>query len=117
MVRGARRWYDKVNVSNGKPALGLCEAIDEATNNYLSDNDTLGTFLTDCTEKKLCTETSSKELHECYANWCHLNGETYRIPQKLFSDRLKERGYLKKRKASGYLYQCLSIKPEASSDF
>ncbi|MDB3911833.1 phage/plasmid primase, P4 family [Paracoccaceae bacterium] len=117
LVRGARRWYDKVNVSNGKPALGLCEAIDEATNNYLSDNDTLGTFLTDCTEKKLCTETSSKELHECYANWCHLNGETYQLPQKLFSDRLEERGYLKKRKASGQFYQCLSIKPEASPDF
>ena len=117
MVRGARRWYDKVNASNGKPALGLCEVIDEATNNYLSDNDTLGTFLTDCTLKEPCTETSSKDLYECYTNWCYLNGETYRIPQKLFSDRLKERGYLKKRKASGYLYQCLSIKPEASSDF
>ena len=117
MVEGAYLWYNEVESRAGSSALGSCKAIDVATKSYLSDNDTLGTFLTDCTLKEPCTETSSKDLYECYTNWCHLNGETYRIPQKLFSDRLKERGYLKKRRASGYLYQCLSIKPEASSDF
>ena len=110
-------WCNEVESRAGSSALGSCKAIDVATKSYLSDNDTLGTFLTDCTLKEPCTETSSKDLYECYTNWCHLNGETYRIPQKLFSYRLEERGYLKKQKASGYLYQCLSIKPEASSDF
>jgi len=49
LVRGAKRWYEEVARSNGQPALGSCHAVDEATQNYITDNDTFGAFLNDCT--------------------------------------------------------------------
>ena len=44
-VDGAYHWYKELKKSGGKTGLGPCKAIDEATEEYKSENDVLGNFI------------------------------------------------------------------------
>ena len=44
-VDGAYHWYKELKKSGGKTGLGPCKAIDEATEEYKSENDVLSHFI------------------------------------------------------------------------
>jgi len=117
LVRGAKRWYEEVARSNGQPALGSCHAVDDATQNYITDNDTFGAFLNDCTVKDVEAMSNEGDLYASYQDWSRENGEQYQMSTGIFSARLQERGFQKKRTSSGNVYLGLSLNPEAAGDF
>ena len=117
LIRGTKRWYNRVEINQGKPALDSCHAVDEATQNYINDNDTFGAFLSSCTEKNNEEMESATDLYAAYQNWSRDNGEQYQMSTTIFSSRLQERGYQKRRSSKGNLYLGLSLKPDAVGDF
>lgn len=117
LVRGAGRWYKEVANANGKPALKSCSAVEEATENYLWENDTFRTFLIDCTSDEPSAQVSSSDLYAAYEAWSSINVEGYKLSRSLFAARLQERGYDKKRTSQAVFYLGLSLKPEAVVDF
>ena len=117
LIRGSIRWYKAVKNNQGNPALGSCHAIDEATQNYITDNDTFGAFLLACTDKDGDAMVSASDLYVVYQDWSRENGEQYQMGTAIFSSRLQERGYTKKRTNKGNLYLGLSLKSVAVGDF
>ena len=117
LIRGSRRWFSKVEASNGQPALGSCHAVDEATQSYITDNDTFGAFLNDCTVKDAEAMSNAGDLYASYQDWSRENGKQYQMGTGIFSARLQERGFQKKRTSSGNVYLGLSLNPEAAGDF
>jgi putative DNA primase/helicase len=117
LIRGSKRWYNAVESNNGNPALASCHAVDEATQNYINDNDTFGAFLVACTDKDANAMANASDLYTAYQDWSRENGEQYQMGTAIFSSRLQERGYKKKRTNRGYVYEGLSLKPEAAGDF
>jgi len=117
LIRGSRRWYGVVKSGNGNPALGSCHAVDEATQNYINDNDTFGAFLVACTDKDTEAMVNASDLYASYQDWSRQNGEQYQMGTAIFSSRLQERGYTKKRTNKGNVYLGLSLKPDAEGDF
>jgi putative DNA primase/helicase len=117
LTRGAKRWYSSVESNNGNPALGSCHAVDEATQNYINDNDTFGAFLVACTDKDTEAMVNASDLYVAYQDWSRENGEQYQMGTGVFSSRLQERGYTKKRTNKGNVYLGLSLNPEAAGNF
>ena len=117
LIRGSIRWYKVIKHNQGNPALGSCHAIDEATQNYITDNDTFGSFLLTCTDKDIDAMVSASDLYVAYQDWSRENGEQYQMGTAIFSSRLQERGYTKKRINTGNLYLGLSLKSDAAGDF
>ena len=117
LARGAKRWYKEVNENDGQPALKSCDAVREATHDYIQDNDRFGSFLSACTIKDPTAKVLGEDLHQAYKNWSAENGETYQMGMNIFTLRLKERDYAKKRTNKGTFYLGLSLKSEAAADF
>ena len=78
--------------------------MDEVTQNYITDKD---------------VEVMSKASDLCasYQDWSRENGEQYQMGKDIFSVRLQERGFQKKRTSSGNVYLGLFLSPEAAGDF
>ena len=91
--------------------------MDEATQNYITDNDTFGAFLNDCTVKDAEAMANAADLYASYQDWSRENGEQYQMGKDIFSVRLQERGFQKKRTNSHNAYLGLSLNPEAAGDF
>jgi len=53
--------------------------------------------------------TRATPLYDSYKNWAYENGE-WQMSHRTFGQKLKERGYDKKRKNGGYYYLGISIK-------
>ena len=60
---------------------------------------------------------SASELSVAYKDWSRENGEQYQMGTAIFSSRLQERGYTRKRTNKGNLYLGLSLKSVAVGDF
>ncbi|MBN1339482.1 MAG: hypothetical protein JXA03_09170, partial [Bacteroidales bacterium] len=69
-----------------------CKAVRDATAIYRKDSDSLGTFLSECTELDKSSETKQSELYETYHNWCERTGE-YPINSRRFCAMMRERGF------------------------
>jgi putative DNA primase/helicase len=117
LIRGSKRWFSAVEGNNGNPALGSCHAVDEATQNYITDNDTFGAFLTACTDKDVNALANASDLYTAYQDWSRENGEQYQMGTAIFSSRLQERGYTKKRTSRGNFYEGLILKSVVAGDF
>ena len=102
---------------SGNPALGSCHAVDEATQNYINDNDTFGAFLIACTDKDVNAMANASDLYTAYQDWSRENGEQYQMGTAIFSSRLQERGCTKKRTSRGNFYEGLILKSVAEGDF
>ena len=59
----------------------------------------------------------ASDLYTSYQDWSRQNGEQYQMGTAIFSSRLQERGYTKKRTKKGNVYLGLSLKPDAEGDF
>jgi putative DNA primase/helicase len=81
-----------------KNGLGEPHAVREATAEYRSEMDVIGTFIADITKPE--GTISIPALYQFYENWCSDNGERA-LSQRVFGLRLKERGILQKRVTGG----------------
>lgn len=73
----------------------------DAVSEYREEQDVLGAFLDECTERKHSTTVSSTKLHEVYTRWAKNNSE-HVMSKKFFSIALKDRGWTI-RKSNGVM--------------
>lgn len=78
--------------SNGRK-LAVPECVKAAGDEYRSDSDWLGDFITDRLEKLAGFTVSKREVYRAYEQWAKDEGLSHPLPNKSFSRRLKERGY------------------------
>jgi len=86
--------------------LGKPEAIEDATKDYLDDEDTLGAWMSE-----LCDKEGECKAGEAYKSYRHFVQERGEMPvsQKRFSQRLESRGF-GKRKSGSMIIVGLSLK-------
>jgi len=102
LVDGARDYF--------RHGLGeVPDAINDATAEYIADNDVLGRFIAECMERVPRTRAGSQETYLVYSEWCRSQSE---IPQdeKFFGRAMEERGIIKKRTSQGMVFEHLALK-------
>ena len=68
------------------------------------------TWMDECCQSKPRTgaETKASSLYSSYRHWAIENGE-WAMSQRIFSNKLSEKGYKKIRKGQGQFYQGISL--------
>jgi putative DNA primase/helicase len=84
IVRGACQWY--------REGLGVPSEVSDATRQYRSEMDVIGTFITECCVDGDRLTAYATALYETYRQWADANGE-YVASQKKFGSQLRDRGY------------------------
>jgi putative DNA primase/helicase len=103
IIEGACEW-----VAEG---LGSCAVVEEASNEYRQEQDTIARFLAERTEEVNHATIAARELFGEYIVWCE--GEDVPAPtQKHFASKMAERGYDKKKTKRGMEYQNLRLLEE-----
>lgn len=88
VLEGARQWYET--------GLRPPESVLVATKVYLTDQDLLGRWISECCEvERAADESDFQELFVSYCNWAERNNER-RLSSNAFSRRLQERGHHKR---------------------
>lgn len=103
-VRGCLDWQ--------KYGLQTPATIQQATQEYRSEMDIIGTFLEECCD--LCPDhnTSCNEVYGIYKQWCEENGH-YALSKNKLGRRIYERGFAKARSYKGdKAYQGIGIKQD-----
>ena len=103
-VRGAIEWSQTLEMTEGVSGIGSCKAVEDASNDYKSDNDTLTNFIEDTILKEEGSRVSARELYTEYKFWLELRGESYQVPENVFARQMEERGLKKKRTKEGVFY-------------
>lgn len=102
MVQGVLLWQEH---GLGRPA-----SISEATDGYLSGEDTIGAWIDDCV--KLMSEdykTPVSTLYDNFKKWAEQQGEF--VPsQKRFGQKLEDRGFVRHRDAHGRYFKGVDVK-------
>ena len=75
--------------------LVLPDAVDQATRKFREESDTLGRFLSFCTENDPAARTQSSRLHAVFVAWARASGEK-EWSQKGFTNAMQDRGFEKK---------------------
>lgn len=91
-VQGYLEWK-----ANGRQ-LTLASEINNATNDYRSEQDTIGHFIDDNVEFSFGAITPKRELYTIYAKWCEAEGHRS-LNAINFGEKLRERGFKEKRTA------------------
>jgi putative DNA primase/helicase len=89
LLEGFRDWNDNAGFV-------IPEEVADTTEDFRSDSDALGRFLTDCTIQELGAKTSVSDLHAARTAWAKVNGEPPWSAKTLGSAML-ERGYKQSR--------------------
>ena len=116
-VDGAYHWYRELEKSGGKTGLGPCKAIDEATEDYKSENDVLGNFINDNVVVEVGSQVEARDLYNAYTTWANDNSSddyTNPISETFFGKRMVERGLKKTRVTKGYIYVDIKLKNNGS---
>lgn len=71
-----------------------------ATEEYKEEMDSLGSFIEECCVLRPTSIVAVKDLYQEYSSWCEENGE-FPMKNRMFSKRLKERGFKQDRDSSG----------------
>jgi putative DNA primase/helicase len=77
-VQGCLLWHEY--------GLGMPAAVQEATESYRRESDTLGAFLEDCTVAEADAATKATELYQAYKQWAEEAGE-YQLTRRPSVDR------------------------------
>ena len=112
-VDGAYHWYRELKKSGGKTGLGPCKAIDDATEEYKSENDVLSHFIKECIETKPGSKVYARVLYDKYKLWNETNsGDDFTNPisEVFFSKRMEERGLKKTRGQNNKVYVDIKLK-------
>lgn len=100
-VRGCLEW-----LAGG---LGEPERVKAATAEYREESDILADFLASTCREEHGSQVAASDLYARYRTWCEGNGER-EFSQTAFGRMLAERGFRRKRNASGRsVYQGLSL--------
>ena len=116
-IDGAYHWHDQIQKSGGKTGLGLCKAIDEATEDYKSENDVLSHFINYTVEVEVGSQVEARDLYNAYTTWANNNSSddyTNPISETFFGKRMVERGLKKTRASKGYIYVDIKLKNNGS---
>lgn len=92
-VRGCLEWQEH--------GLGKPEAVQDATAEYRDEMDVLGEFFRDCCVLGDSLQAVSSELYREYMDWAQDSGIRRPMSQTMFSLRLAERGFERKRVTGG----------------
>ena len=90
-VRGCLLWQQE--------GLAMPDTANIATKQYRDEMDSFAQFFEECCERKENARTSNKLLRAKYDEWCKDNGE-YTLSQRPFSQKLIERGFVKRNSAA-----------------
>lgn len=95
-IEGAQKWQQ-----HGLPQ---CKVIDDATEEYKNEQDTLKTWAEECTVKGKEMRTSFKAIMQSYKEWCTVYGYYQQNPKRV-AMWLQQNGYKKGRVGNdaGYL--------------
>lgn len=104
-AQGAKEWQ--------KDGLGHPASMEVATQDYRSEMDTVGRFLSECTlsGNSYDFEISTADLYRLYEKWVEDNGEFSKLTKKQLGQKLLERGYQPGRKYTGRYWKGLKEKP------
>ena len=69
------------------------DCVKAAGDEYRTDSDWLGDFITERLEKLPGFSVAKREVYQSYVQWCKDGGLIHPLPNKSFSRRLKERGH------------------------
>lgn len=95
MVEGCLKWQQE--------GLGVPQEVQEATQSYKNEMDTIGNFLQECCIFNENAKCKIADLYSTYSYWCSENGE-YELTKNKFNRKLEERGFSKKISTGGYPY-------------
>jgi phage/plasmid-associated DNA primase len=84
IVRGCLEWQ--------KAGLAPPAAVIAATKEYRNDEDTVGQFLAECTERLPEEKTERKALRQAFDAWCEERGDSATMNARNFHEALLERG-------------------------
>ena len=101
-IEGCLEWQN-----NG---LTTPKVIHDATKEYKSEMDRIKSWMDECCDLKLdpYRETRASELYQSYKLWAKESGE-WEMNQRIFGNKLAERGYQKKRTATCNVYIGITI--------
>lgn len=105
---GVLQWAIDGCLSWQRDGLNPPMAVSEATKEYLEEQDVIGQWLDEATEKDRNARTAPNELYQAYRRWAEGRGE-YVCAQKEFSQKLAERDITSK-KSNGIRYVALRLK-------
>ena len=88
ILDGTRIWLEK--------GFFIPEAVRAATDDYRTESDPVGQFLTTCTREEAGALTLSRDLYQAYQRWCAANALTA-YNQTVFGKRMTDKGYHKKK--------------------
>ena len=101
-IEGCLEWQEE--------GLKTPQKILDAISEYKSEMDRVLTWMDECCDPKpwAGAETKASSLYGCYRRWAIDNGE-WAMSQRIFSNKLSEKGYKKIRKGQGQFYQGISL--------
>ncbi len=99
-VQGCLEWQ--------RVGLKIPDEVRSATNEYRSDMDSLGAFLSDCCLVSPEVKVRSGDLYEAYRRWCEDNGE-HSINNRHFGRRLSEKSF-QRLQSNGNWWRGVGIK-------
>jgi P4 family phage/plasmid primase-like protien len=111
---GILRWAVEGCLVWQRDGLGLPDEVREATAEYRSEMDVLALFLADKCVISAAAKVQSSRLYAIYAQWCDENGE-YKLPNKTFKLRMKERGFEPYHGREGNFYYGLGLAADEGS--
>lgn len=83
--------------------------VKAATEEYLTNEDTLSAWIADCCERDAAAFETVTTLYRSFSRWCERNGE-FSGGRKRFSEKLTSRGFEGERKNSGIGFKGLSVR-------
>ena len=103
IVEGAHQWFQE--------GLNIPQSIADDTKDYLEENDVLDRFLKEvCYVSNAVESTQSSLLFEHFQTWTEANNE-FGLSQKVFSQKLIEKGYRRIEKNHRMFFSGVSIDP------
>jgi len=103
-IEGCLEWQEK--------GLKTPQKIVDAIREYKSEMDRVLTWMDECCQPKprIGAEIKASELYSSYKSWAIDNGE-WAMSQRIFGNKLSEKGFKKIRKGQGQFYQGISLSP------
>jgi putative DNA primase/helicase len=87
--------------------------VSAETNDYRSDNDTVGQFIDACCERDKAVKTTTKDLYNGYANWCEMSGYDP-INKVMFGKTLGLKSLVSFKSGKGNGWRGLALKSEVT---
>ncbi len=84
-IAGCLRWQ--------RERLRVPQCVKAATEAYRAEEDIIGQFLDECTEKRADARTGRTDLYKAYQDWAEVGGVNRPLTAKRFNRQLEERGF------------------------